>query len=303
MGFRCNRTPWPTDRRTAMCFWRSRMGVGRIDGVRIIAEHVDSRQRSTASRVLPRMADQPSRILSFSTDMLPVRDRFDMFREEIAHQVCRIDVRGADRSSFYAHFKFAKLAALNCGRIDVSPASYGRTNDLIADGNDDFVLLINRSAQVHHGRTDAMIGKGGAFLEDNARTDYITFPQSGALLTVNLPRTVLRRLVPSVEDLLGRQIDSAAPALRLLKSYVLAVLQSDATDPALLDLAGQHVLELAAIALEAKDGVAPNDGRSSVRTARLVEIRRSIHENLGNPALSLPIVAALTVVSERYVQL
>lgn len=249
------------------------------------------------------MADQPSRIFSFSTDLLPVRDRFDMFREEIAHQVARLDVRGADRQSFYAHFKYARLGILNCGACDVSPASYGRTNDLTADGNDDFVLLINRADRIHHGRSDRMLGRGGVFLEDNSRTDYITFPAAGALTSVSIPRRTLLALAPSAEDSLGREINGGGPAMRLLTSYVSTLIESGTADPDLLDLAGQHVLELAAIALDGNARVVPDDRRSSVKAARLGQVRRCIEANLANPALSLPMVAALNKISERYVQL
>ena len=264
-------------------------------------------QRSTAAPPPPEvssvMADQPSRLFSFSTDMLPARERFDMFREEMAHQVARLDVRGADKQSFYAHFKYARLGNLNCGAVDVSPASYGRTSDLTADGNDDFVLLINRAERLHHGRSDRMLRRGEVFLEDNSRTDYITFPAAGSLTSVSIPRRALLALSPSAEDLVGRQIDSDRPAMRLLTSYVSTVIDSGTADPDLLDLAGQHLLELAAIVLSTRPDMAPDDRRSSVKAARLSRVRHCIDANLVNPALSLPLVAALNAISERYVQL
>jgi AraC-like DNA-binding protein len=249
------------------------------------------------------MADQPSRLFSFSTDLLPAHERFDMFREEIAHQVARLDVQGADRQSFFARFTYARMGPLNCGAIDVSPASYGRTNDLTADGNDDFVLLVNRADQLHHRRSGLTLRKGGVFLEDNSRTDYITFPAAGALTSVNIPRRTLLELAPSAEDSVGREIDEGGPAMRLLTSYVSTLIESETADADLLDLAGQHVLELAAIALNGNGRIVPGDRRSGVKAARLSRVRRCIDANLANPALSLALVAALNTISERYVQL
>lgn len=259
-------------------------------------------QRARAARTSGRrrMADQ---IASFSTDMLPAQDRYDRFRDEFARRVVRLDVQGTDPAAFYAHIKFAELGPLNCGWLEVAPASYGRTTDLLADGNDDLVILINRGGMLLHERTGRTIPRDGLLLADNSCADRMIVGAEGSLLNVRVPRHKLKGLVPAVEDTVWKEIDGTAAAARLLTGYVCATLQDGSRDRAFFEQAGQHVLELAALALSGNSRLAAYDGRGAVKAARLAAVQRCIRQSLGDPALSLPLVAGLNAISERYVQL
>lgn len=246
------------------------------------------------------MADQIAR---FSTDMLPAQDRYDRFRDEFARQVVRLDVQGADPAAFYAHIKFAELGPLNCGWLEVAPAAYGRTADLLADGNDDLVILINRGGTLRHERTGRTTPRDGLLLADNSCADRMIVGAEGSLLNVRVPRHKLRELAPAVEDTIWKEIDGTATAARLLTGYVCATLQHSSRDREFFEQAGQHVLELAALALSGRARLPHHDGRRAIKAARLAEVQRGIRQRLGDPTLSLPLVARLNAISERYVQL
>ncbi len=237
---------------------------------------------------------------AFTTDVLPERERYDAFRDEMARQVMRLDVRRAVGSAFYSSFHFAGLGEAGCGAFDFSPAAYGRTPELIADGNDDFVLLINRSAPLHEDRGDSVTLAGGALLQNNSRAAYIETNDTGSLWNVVIPRKALLAVAPGAEDMVGQTFDAGSMPLRLLRAYVSTLLDDNAIAPLTLATAAQHLTELTALVLSV--GGAPVDIRATAKAARTVALQRAIRTRLSQPGLTLGAIAKAQGISERYVQ-
>lgn len=248
------------------------------------------------------MSNEPNHVLKFSTDMLPERDRYDAFREEFARQVTHLDVQREEKGSFYAHFSFATLGALNCGSVDFSPASYGRTPELLTDGNDDFVLFINRGSAIHESRKDQVTAHGGAILQDNSQAGRVSSEDVGSLLNIRIPRKLLMSVVPTAEDLVGSAINPNSTALRLLHNYVAMLLDDSTEQPQTLAVAGQHIVDLIALAIADNAETAAMRTSIGLKAARTLAVRRSIQERLGDPELSLALIAKVNGISERYVQ-
>lgn len=247
------------------------------------------------------MPNPPNHCRVFSTDMLPEPERYDACRDAFARQVMRLDVQRADDGPFYSRFAFVDLATAKCGSFDFSPSSYGRTRDLITDGNDDFVLLINRSAPLHESRTGAVLQAGGAHLQDNARAAYIGTKLPGAVWNIVIPRKTLLRLAPGAEDGVGAAIDPNSTALRLLRAYVSTLLEDTALEPRTLETAAHHLAELTALALSS--GAKVQEGADhATRAARRLALTRDIRARANDPALTLAAIAKAHGISERYVQ-
>ena len=147
------------------------------------------------------MSDPPHHVSAFSTDWLPEQDRFGVFLEEVARKLIRLEVARRGDAPFYAHFRSVRLGAVNFVEAKYSPASYGRSRDMLADGNDDFVFRINTSSSFNVDEMDRTLRQGEGALVDNARPGFASCATAGAGLLISLPRKTFLSLLPGAEDL------------------------------------------------------------------------------------------------------
>jgi AraC-like DNA-binding protein len=188
------------------------------------------------------------------------------------------------------------------GAFSFSPASYGRTKDLIVDGNDDFVFIINQSAPLHESRAGSVTQGGGGMLQDNSRAAYIGTQEPGGVWNIVIPRKTLLALAPGAEDAVGRALDPASVPLQLLRGYVTTLLGGGAVQPAMLAMAAQHVAELTALALAHDNARVAESGRAAAKAVRREALTREIAARAADPQLTLAALAKAHGISERYVQ-
>ena len=248
------------------------------------------------------MPDQAHHVSMFSSDMLPERERFDNFLEEFARKFFRLDIQRLGDAKFHAHLRATSLGSVFCKSVDYSPSSFGRTRDLINDGNDDFMFHICRASPFHDSLRDKMVEVGEGVLVSNATASFVANNAAGRCLSVAIPSKTLLRLVPGSEDLARTAIASDSMEMRLLRSYVVTLLEGPPASAAMLQAASNHVLDLVALALGAKGDVAHVAGRRGLRQARLEAVRRSILARLHEPGLSPRDIARENAISERYVR-
>src|SRR5581483_6263165 len=84
-------------------------------------------------------------LLEFSTSGIPERDRIAVWREHYGHVMLRVDIEPAPGQLFEASNRCLSLPGLQLMEASSSPARISRRGRFLADGNDDVVLVINRS--------------------------------------------------------------------------------------------------------------------------------------------------------------
>src|SRR6185437_1659251 len=94
------------------------------------------------------MTDLSPRILEFSTDGVPERDRTAIWREHYGHVMLRVDIEPTPGMVFEAHNRCLSLPGLQLMEGASSPAKISRHGRYLADGNDDVMLAINRKGSV-----------------------------------------------------------------------------------------------------------------------------------------------------------
>lgn len=249
------------------------------------------------------MSDPPHHVSAFSTDWLPEQDRFGVFLEEVARKLIRLEVAPRGEAPFYAHFRSVRLGAVNFVEAKYSPASYGRSRDMLADGNDDFLFRINASSSFNLDEANRTLRQGEGALVDNARPGFASCATAGAGLLISLPRKTLLNLVPGAEDLARLAIVGGhRPEMTLLRNYLATLLDSPAIDDATLKVAGAHVLDLVSLALGATGDVAHHASVRGLRAARALAVRQSVLAQLRNPGLSSADIAKANAISERYLR-
>src|SRR5258707_8209308 len=90
------------------------------------------------------MADTCTRIVEFSTDFLPERDRIAYWREHYGQVMLRVDLEPVKDIAFEARMSSMTLPGLQLMEASASPAIISRSGKYLADGNDDVMLAINR---------------------------------------------------------------------------------------------------------------------------------------------------------------
>src|SRR5271168_231482 len=82
------------------------------------------------------------RILRFSTDELPERDRLPIMREVHGRLTARVDIEPAPGVPLHYRAIARALPGLIVSLMSVSPHTVRRTRELLADGNDDVVFAV-----------------------------------------------------------------------------------------------------------------------------------------------------------------
>jgi AraC-like DNA-binding protein len=246
----------------------------------------------------------PPRLVRFSTDMLPERDRMSAFREAFARQILNMDVVNHTAGRPRLNVRLLKIGPVGVGGVDGTAAEFIRDARHVKDGTGDLQLLLIGSGQVHahHAGREFRLGIGEAALFDYARPLSAHGGDGGAATNIFVPPGMLRALVRHPEDQAGRPI-LPRPALRLLQSYLVSLAALDEPPSADLGLLiGQHLLDLFAAVLGPTA-----EGREIIRdrglkAARLRAVLADIGRRFGNPGLDVDSAAGRLGLSRRSVQ-
>jgi AraC-like DNA-binding protein len=245
------------------------------------------------------------RVLRFSTDDLPERDRLAIMREVHGRLTARVDIEPAPGAPLHYQVTAHALPGLIVSMFSESSVTVRRTRELLADGNDDVVFAVPPTAAnrlSHLGRELSPIGDAVLLsTADVLRIDVASGCQ-GPLVTLSRQR--LAPLVPGLEDAFMRPVPRDAEALQLLTRYIrIFDDQQSLATPELRSLVVNHVYDLVALALgPTRDAGAIANGRG-VRAARLHAIKTEILKSLNRPELSLAGLAARHGVTPRHVQI
>lgn len=246
------------------------------------------------------------RLLQFSTDEWAARDGFDLWRDVLTRKLLRAAVDPISERPFRAraNLRVHHGVRFGIGRIEATISH--RTREIVADDNDDVILMVNLEGPfiATLGDGDVSLEAGEALLVDCRQAGAFVRPSPGRLLCVRMPRAVLEEYTPGLETAVGRKLCGAPDSLRLLVSYVTALTQSpELTLPPEASYAVvRHVCDLAALSIGAgRDGawVAQNRG---LKAARLQSIKARVNASIGAQPLSIEEVAADQGVSARYVR-
>jgi AraC-like DNA-binding protein len=247
------------------------------------------------------------RILRFSTDDLPERDRLPMMREVHGRLTARLDIEPAPGVPLHYQVIAQALPGLTVSTFSESPVTVRRTRQLLADANDDIVFALPPTAANMVSQLGRELSPfvGDAVLMSAADVMRIDVASSGSQFRlVTLSRHRLALLVPGLEDAFMRPVPRNSEALQLLTRYVcLFDDQQSLATPELRALVVDHVYDLVALALGATRDAATTANGRGVRAARLHAIKTEILNNLSRHELSLASLAARHRVTPRHVQM
>jgi AraC-like DNA-binding protein len=251
------------------------------------------------------MTGTGNRIVEFSTDHVPERDRIAYWREHYGQMMLRVDLEPAKDVAFEARMFSMTLPGLQLMEASSSPAVISRGGKYLADGDDGILLAINRtgSALVTSGGRQQSLRPHEAILLSGSEAAAFHRTTLGRSLTLRVPRTIFESSVTGVDDRLMKPISGDHGALKLLGYYGGWLLNSDGSmDSKLLGLSARHVHDLMALAIGPTVDFAETARTRGLRAARLKLAKSYIVAHSHRRDTSIATVAATLGVTQRYVQ-
>jgi AraC-like DNA-binding protein len=251
------------------------------------------------------MTDTCNRIIEFSTDDVPERDRISCWREHFGRVMLRVDLEPARDTAFEARMSSMLLPGLQLMEASSSPATISRGGEYLADGNDDIMLAMNRtgSAFVSSGNRQQSLRPHEAILLSGREAGSFHRTTLGRSITLRVPRAIFESAVVDIDNRLMRPISGDRGAVKLLGYYVSSLLNAGvAIDSQLLNLSVRHVHDLLMLAIGPTDDFAETARTRGLRAARLKLAKSYIVDRSHRRDISVAAVAAGLNVTPRYVQ-
>lgn len=244
-------------------------------------------------------------MFSFSTDELPMRDRFEVYREEVVRKAFHWSVASQADSDCRFAVRVRSYGLVQNATCDATPSQFSRGQGELSGGSDGFMLVVNRRGryQASHAGRDADLAPGAATLLDHSRPAAIHLPEPGQCWSVFVDRAALSPLISQPDDMVGREIGAANTALRLLVNYI-ATAESigPVSDPALERLMGVHIVDMIAAAVGVNGDGAETVAHRGIKAGRLAALQAEIARSAPDCDLSSSVIAARMGVSERYLR-
>jgi len=243
--------------------------------------------------------------LSYSTLERPASSKLSYWNDLIDDVLTPLEAKPRERASFEAVLQCASFGAVQIahpmsgpGRVEHSKAHVLRTQ-----GRKFFLhMSLNGSFQAQSADKEAVVSEGDLLLYDSAEPYSLDYDSPVSMLIAAIPEELARRQLCAPADAIGVCIDGKRGFGRTLSLMFRGIWDASQEElaPALCAKVADDFLSVLATACAA-EGIAPTE--TATRTARRMQVRRYIYENLKDPALSASTVAARMGISRRYLHL
>ncbi len=240
-----------------------------------------------------------------STKDFPEGQRLQMWREVYGRGIANVDIEPIGDQPFRAEVNFNLLPDVSIAAGSRSPAHYRLTKELAKRCKDLMGISVLRSgaaSATQFGR-ELLSGVGSASVLAPTDPSTSTMLTEGSFVTLALSLPAIALRAPHYSKAFGRSIPSNNAALRLLVRYVDIIQAGHGlADPAVARSMSDHIMDLVALALDARGDYADIARQRGATAARLTAIKSDILGALGRSDLSTELIAARHGISPRYVR-
>ncbi|RWC53362.1 MAG: AraC family transcriptional regulator [Mesorhizobium sp.] len=251
-----------------------------------------------------------SRKTVFSSAQLPShlneRERFSLWQDIHVAEIWSVEYGISESLPFEASIEATAVGSLVLGQMSGTIKHATRKASNIADDdNDGYLLLINKADTLLSGAQvgrEYAVGRGEAVLVTASEALKMTGADSNVWMNVVIPRAILTRAFPQIDDRLALKIGAENEALDLLKRYCLLLESGPAlASPDLITHTTDTIVDLIGLVTGAKGRAAELTGLRGLRAARLQSILAKIAEDFASPGISAKGVAQQLGLSARYI--
>jgi len=239
----------------------------------------------------------------FRTDDLPADRRLGIVRDALMEKSVAFDIGPLHDRQFFADMYVRELPGLEVTMGHIRAKAH-RSKAITRDGNDDllFTICFDGHLQVQQRDSETIVAPGTSYIGWCAEPIvFDTDVRHG--ISLRIPRDVIAPLVPTIDDLIGRQLGENPELVRLIGAYTRS-LENEAfyETPALSRVAVGHVHDLVALAIGTELDVTRMLNQRSVRSVRTATLKADIAQHLGSPDLDASGLAKRHGLSPRYVR-
>jgi AraC-like DNA-binding protein len=225
--------------------------------------------------------------------------------DEYCETLIGVEIAVDPEMPFVTNMEYLQIGAVGLGRTAGSIERFYRGPKAVArEGVDRFNLSINRgvsNVQVAGPVWRAVSSPGSASFHDLAEAGGYDCPGGHRVSCLFLPRKPFLEVLRNAENLSGAIIPRENEPLRLLVNYIDGLHGAEGlSHPALLERAGQTLIDLAALALGADRDSEEMAKARGLRAARLDAALRLIRAEYSDPEISPAGVARRLGISTRY---
>ncbi|MCZ4514841.1 AraC family transcriptional regulator [Streptomyces sp. ActVer] len=245
----------------------------------------------------------------FRSEDVPAEHRFDYWRELVHRAIAPSDITSDHAADFWAEQRLLELGPAMVWPVSVVPTRFRRTEKMVRQCDPEMYhlsLVLGGGLGVDHiGRAD-LYGPRDLWVTDTSEPYEVRPPHDGdrRLVTgvaVDFPKALLPLPPDRVRELLGRRLSGREGTGSLLTEFLIGLdRQADFLQPSDAPRLGTVLIDLLsawfAQVLNAEDALPP-ETRHRAMTAH---IRAFIRQNLHDPELTPPVIAAAHHISVSY---
>ena len=243
-----------------------------------------------------------------STD-IPVEDRFEYWRELVQKAIAPTDISSEYAADFWAEQRLLELGPVLVWPTAFLPTRFLRTEKMVRQSDPELfhlTLVLGGDLGLDHAGRSDLYGPHDLWLTDSSRPYDVRPPDTGSRhlvkgIGVDFPKELLPLPPDRVKELLGRRLSGREGTGALLTQFLTGLArESGSLQPSDAPRLGTVLLDLLAAwfaqALEAEAALEPE-----TRGRALAEhIRAFIRQNLHDPELTPPMIAAAHHISLSY---
>jgi AraC family transcriptional regulator, positive regulator of tynA and feaB len=239
-------------------------------------------------------------VQSWTTDDVPLRQRFDYWSDAICRAVLNVSVVPPLTSAFHGHIATRRTPSVAYVSFASSAHSIVRDGAAAARAGEESYLIslqLGGRAHIRQGNDEVVLQGGGLTLVEGWRPFSVALEGDVRRVLALVPRRVLQSRCPQLRGGKLRVVPAGAPFADLLRDYMLRL--SDPQNPvsdSVAEALGENLCNLLGV-VGAGDAPAALSNAEVRREALLAFVRR----NLADPELSPAAAAAHLGISLRSV--
>ena len=245
----------------------------------------------------------------FRSEDVPAEHRFDYWRELVHRAIAPSDITSDHAGDFWAEQRLLELGSVMVWPTSFLPSRFLRTEKMVRQCDPEMYhlsLMLGGGLGLDHiGRTD-LYGPRDLWVTDTSEPYDVQPPDRGGrqLITgvaVDFPKSLLPLSPDRVRELLGRRLSGREGTGSLLTEFLIGLdRQSPSLQPSDAPRLGSVLLDLLsawfAHVLDMEDALPPETRHRAMTT----RIRAFIRQNLDDPELTPPVIAAAHHISVSY---
>ena len=235
----------------------------------------------------------------------PAGRRFDVWREDVCRNFCRIDAEPSAGSQIFCKVEIVQVSSLALATAGGTSGRFLRNRDLLSDSCDDFILFGATSGglEVNREGRATQLQQSQMWLTDLTAESAVSFHDGNQFQTIRIPRRELLSICPNAESRLAAPL-LASPGIREMISryFALSAETAGSMDAIGQQLTARHMIDLVALLLRTGRDDTHLATQRGYSEARLQLIRAHVLDRLDDNSLTIASVARYFGLSSKLVQ-